>query len=152
MFPVPTAQVWLDMARLMGNDGALPVTVIPWAIGSAAVAFALPILHAVFPEHWATRYSPSGISFAVAMYVTPNWSLPRVVGATLQYVWLRKYPGSYQRNMIIVASGFVLGEGMMSIVTALMETAGIPRWCGGCAGHSCPGSCGSGGGGAWCQS
>jgi len=44
--------------------------------------------------------------------------------------------------MIVVASGLVLGEGVMSIITALMRTGGIPILsCIGCEGGLCGGGC-----------
>lgn len=43
--------------------------------------------------------------------------------------------------MIIVASGFVLGEGVMAIVNALFITAGVGALsCVGCVGGHCPGA------------
>jgi len=42
--------------------------------------------------------------------------------------------------MIAVASGFVLGEGMTSIVNACLKSAGVTWvWCGGCPAGFCSG-------------
>lgn len=74
------------------------------------------------------------------MYVTPNWTIARVVGSVLQWAWQRKSRGSHDRLMIVVASGFVLGEGVLAIVNALLKSASVPALsCIGCAPSSCSG-------------
>lgn len=125
--------------------------------------------------HSGRSYLFSAMAFGIAMYVTPNWTLPRVFGSLLEYYWRKKYPrthskykfllfiflnsipafylfsinlqsnftaynlSSHFRYMFIVASGFVLGEGILSIFTALLKNpGGVHPWsCGGCA----PGLC-----------
>ena len=62
---------------------------------------------------------PSGIGFAVGMYVAPRWTLPRVLGCVAEQVWKRLHPGSHRGLMMVVASGLVLGEGTASILAAL---------------------------------
>ena len=68
---------------------------------------------------------PSGVALAIGMYVTPNWTLPRVVGGLVNWVWKKAAPRHASRYMIILASGFVLGEGIISIVTAVLTSSGI---------------------------
>uniref|UniRef100_A0A6B2L039 Uncharacterized protein n=1 Tax=Arcella intermedia TaxID=1963864 RepID=A0A6B2L039_9EUKA len=130
-FQVPTAKIWKRMAELV-NGGTLAPNVIPFCIGCGVVAMLLPILSNVFPKY--SKWFPSGIAFAIAIYVTPNWTIPRVVGAVVHFLWSRYSPVSHKELMIIVASGFVLGEGVTSIVTALLKTANVPFW-------SCSGTC-----------
>ncbi|RYG45577.1 hypothetical protein EON67_10445, partial [archaeon] len=77
------------------------------------------------------------------MYVTPNWTLTRVLGAGVATVWRMRRPTSYKEYMIMMATGLVLGDGIMSIFTALLVAAGAhPVSCGGCAvgmcGNGCP--------------
>ncbi|KAJ2776617.1 OPT super, partial [Coemansia linderi] len=95
-FPVPTAQVWLDMARLV-NGHPLPPHVWPF-IAAFSVLFALLPAAAVIVKSsgkefvavgpWSVRTStllrwwPSGIAFAIGIYNTPNFTLMRAIGAT----------------------------------------------------------------------
>ena len=66
---------------------------------------------------------PSGIGFAVGMYVPPKFTIPRVIGSCFEQSW-RRIDGRTHRNlMVIVASGLVLGEGIASIVLAVMQAA-----------------------------
>jgi len=109
------------------NGGTLAVNVLNFCIGFAVVAAFLPILETILHYYGkSTEYIPSAIAFAVGMYVTPNWTIARAVGGLLQYFWYKYRPVSNDKYMILVASGFVLGEGVMSIITAIMATIGVP--------------------------
>ena len=57
---------------------------------------------------------PSGVALAIGMYVTPNWTIPRVVGGFANYLWRKSAPAHAKRYMIVLASGFVLGEGVIA--------------------------------------
>lgn len=58
------------------------------------------------------------------MYVTPNWTIARVIGGLFQ-LWLEKrHKELHDKYLILIASGLVLGEGVMSIVTASLAAAG----------------------------
>lgn len=72
---------------------------------------------------WVLALLPSGVGFAVGMYLTPNWTVPRVVGSIVDQVWLVLNPGSHAAFMMVTASGLVLGEGCASIVTAVVHAA-----------------------------
>jgi uncharacterized oligopeptide transporter (OPT) family protein len=71
---------------------------------------------------------PSGVAMAIGMYVTPNFTLPRVVGALISLGWRRYRAESLDKYMIVAASGLVLGEGIMSILTAVLKTANVSTW------------------------
>jgi len=125
LFQVPTARVWLATAQVV-NGGQLAPNVLWFCIPAAIIAAALPIISYKFPRY--AEWFPSGIAFAIAIYVTPNWTIPRVVGALVTYVWQKYWPDAHSELMVIVASGFVLGEGITSILTAGMKTAGVPTF------------------------
>ncbi|KAJ2522965.1 OPT super, partial [Coemansia sp. RSA 2049] len=161
-FPVPTAQVWLDMARLV-NGHPLPPHVWPFIVAFSALFFALPIAALVllsrrgsatvsiggcsFRTATAQRWWPSGIAFAIGIYNTPNFTLMRAIGAiatagvteiivardnkrreALQptavtadgsgFNQASRHEALLRRKIammaIILASGFVLGEGTFS--------------------------------------
>ena len=86
---------------------------------------------------------PSGIAIAIGMYVTPNWTIPRVIGGFTSYLWGRASPDHSKRYMIVLASGFVLGEGVISIVTAVLQSLEIGiASCWGCPEPAISGFCG----------
>lgn len=86
------------------------------------------------------QYLPSGIAFAVGFLNGPNSSLARLIGGYIAYR-TAKASGNGETPLfaIVVASGFVLGEGVISIVTLAMTSMGYGA-------ISCFG-CGVGGGG-----
>jgi len=143
-FPAPTAEIWIDMAKLV-NGGAIATNVIPFCLVAAASAVVLVLVSAALQssrkgtkKHFISRFLPSGIALAIGMYITPNWTLPRVAGAVLQLVWSKAAPTSYRRFGIITASGFVLGEGITSIVNAGMTASNISVVsCAGCPPDFC---------------
>ncbi|KAJ2126137.1 OPT super [Coemansia sp. RSA 720] len=146
-FPVPTAQVWLDMARLV-NGHPLPAHVTPVAIAFAVLFVVLPIVAALIGRStdvhvkigpWAVRRStvqrwwPSGIAFAMGIYNAPNFTLMRAVGAFVAAIateaMVRNRGSTDERQLrrkisilaIIIASGFVLGEGTLSFFILLSQ-------------------------------
>ena len=115
-FPAPVANVWKDMALLMNRGlGALPPSAIGYAKGFAAIGMGLPLLEACLPPVLAPLL-PSGMSIGVGMYLTADFVLPRVLGALAVLLWRKADAPSHSRYMLVVASGFVLGEGVWSIV------------------------------------
>jgi uncharacterized oligopeptide transporter (OPT) family protein len=81
----PTAHVWIDMARIV-TGGHLPPKVweisLPFAIIFGVLPWIRPLLKAKI-----ARYIPSGIAFAIGMYIQPNWVIPRVIGGVPSYFW-----------------------------------------------------------------
>lgn len=91
---------------------------------------------------WA-KWVPSGIAFAVGFLNTPSFSLARLIGGIVEYAYNRRRgqqkSGSGIR-LIVIASGFVLGEGTFSIISLILKTCGVGIVsCWGCAEGSCPG-------------
>lgn len=111
------------MARLL-NGGHLSDHVLHFCIAGAIIAGLIPIITLWKPA--INKFLPSATAIAIAFYITPNFSIPRILGAFIQFIWVKKFPQSHMKYMIIIASGFVLGEGVTSIVLAIMKSAGMP--------------------------
>ncbi|KAI9318812.1 OPT oligopeptide transporter protein-domain-containing protein [Dichotomocladium elegans] len=146
-FSVPTAYVWLDMSRLV-NGHQLPAHVTEFVILFAFIFSALVFMKEMNPHpgHGWRRYIPQGIAFAIGMYNPPSFTLARVIGAYLGHQW-KCYCNSsldttapddtlwqkYRRIVgkvliIIVASGFVLGEGTFAIVNLILRAMDVPHF------------------------
>ncbi|KAF8928198.1 OPT oligopeptide transporter protein-domain-containing protein [Dissophora ornata] len=161
-FAVPTAKVWLDLARLV-NGHSLPEHTAPFIWGFAGLFAGLTILTTVYSDvaflkklekhgkgdgsrpKWL-GYIPSGIAFAIGMYNLPNFTLARFVGGLVSIWWdwhCKRYAGAKYANLgrvflIIIASGFVLGEGTLSIANLVLKTYGVHSWsCAGCVEGIC---------------
>jgi len=120
-FQAPVASVWLKMALLMQKGpSALPPSTLTYAKGFAAAGAALSCAEAILP-HALAQWLPSGMSVGVGMYLTPDFTLPRVLGALIELLWRRWDPVSHQHLMLVVASGLVLGEGLWSIVALALK-------------------------------
>ncbi len=135
-FPAPTAAVWLNLARLV-NHGHLPDKVNVFMIVFGAIFAVTGVIKTLArskalheegnvgssPAAKVAKLVPSGIAFAVGMLNTPNFSLARLVGGLIAHWYHSRQStaaaGSRSKSssalagigIIIVASGFVLGEG-----------------------------------------
>ena len=89
-----------------------------------------------------SKYIPSGIAFAIGFLNTPSFSIARLIGGIVQLMYQRKNAGKEDGiGLVIIASGFVLGEGVVSIVGLVLKTFGVGvASCWGCLEGVC-GSC-----------
>lgn len=88
------------------------------------------------------KWIPSGVAFAIGFLNTPSFSLARLIGGIVEHVY---YTRVGRENggikLIIIASGFVLGEGVVSVISLVLRTAGVGvASCWGC-GHGMCGGC-----------
>lgn len=126
LYQVPTAYVWIFTARLVTGKG-LPYMAQEWALGSAILFAAFTALRIKLdPKSRWQALIPGGIAVAVGMYNVPSFTLARTVGGVLSW-WWRSRMGWEETPLIVLASGFILGEGFLNIVNLLMESAGVPH-------------------------
>ena len=90
----------------------------------------------------AAKWIPSGVAFAIGFLNTPSFSLARLVGGVVEHLYYRRVGREHGGiRLIIIASGFVLGEGVVSIVSLVLRTFGVGvASCVGC-GHGMCGGC-----------
>ncbi|KAI8093575.1 OPT oligopeptide transporter protein-domain-containing protein [Halteromyces radiatus] len=148
-FPVPTAQVWLDMSRLV-NGQPLPPHVSEFVIGFAIVFGIFVIIQETSTMHQRSigwqRYIPQGMAFSIGMYNPPSFTLARVIGGLMTYYWYQycekhdddddddtwwldpRYRYKVGKVLIIIiGSGFVLGEGTFALVNMIMHACHVPH-------------------------
>ncbi|KAJ6494880.1 OPT oligopeptide transporter protein-domain-containing protein [Mycena vitilis] len=142
-FPAPTAYVWLSLARLL-RDGQLPQNSGTFMVSFAAL-FALVSAVKTFTTRrqlWYSQWIPSGVAFAIGFLNTPSFTIARLIGGIIELVYRTRYARNRSDiRLIVVASGFVLGEGVVSVVSLILKTSGVgvvscwgcaPGLCGGC--------------------
>lgn len=88
------------------------------------------------------KWVPSGVAFAIGFLNTPSFSIARLIGGVVEFLYYRHFGRENGGiRLIIIASGFVLGEGVVSVVSLILRTWGIgvascfgclPGLCGGC--------------------
>lgn len=126
LFQVPTGYVWVFTARLVTGDG-LPAMAWQWSLGAAVVFSVITILR-IWGQGSAWReYIPGGIAVAVGMYNVPSFTLARAIGGAVSWYWLGWRKGS-ETPLVVLASGLVLGEGVVSILNLGLASAGVGHW------------------------
>lgn len=60
------------------------------------------------------------------MYNVPSFTLARAIGGLMNWYW-KGYMGRAETPLVVVASGLVLGEGVMSIFNLLMASLNVPH-------------------------
>lgn len=126
LFQVPTAYVWIFTARLVTGQG-LPYMAREWAIAFAVLFAGTTMVRIGATGKAWQAYIPGGIAVAVGMYNVPSFTLARTVGGVVAWWWRRRTGGKGDTKLIVLASGFILGEGFLSIVNLLMQSAGVPH-------------------------
>ncbi|KAI8359083.1 OPT oligopeptide transporter protein-domain-containing protein [Choanephora cucurbitarum] len=137
-FPAPTAQVWLDMSRLVNGHPLPPhVSEFVWFFAFLFGSFV------ILKETRHVSYLPQGIAFAIGMYNPPSFTLARVIGGLLATLWdtychcstdhwldrwFLNYKDVGQVAIVIIASGFVLGEGTCAIVNMILHAFKVPHF------------------------
>lgn len=125
LFQVPTAYVWIFTARLVTGKG-LPYMAKEWATGAALLFAVLTILRMRdIGKAWQS-YIPGGIAVAVGMYNVPSFTLARTIGGLMSWYW-RHHLKKPDTPLIVIASGFILGEGFLSIVNLILQSAKTPH-------------------------
>lgn len=142
-FPAPTAYVWLSLARLL-RDGQLPEHSAVF-MGVFSIVFGLlsgAKTYSAKRGHWIAKWIPSGVAFAIGFLNTPSFSIARLIGGVTEYIYRTRFAkDGGDIRLIVIASGFVLGEGVVSIVALVLRTLGVGvASCFGC-GHGLCGGC-----------
>ena len=118
LFQVPTAYVWIFAARLVTGQG-LPDMAWQYALGAGIIFAFLTMLRAAGHEKWWRPWVPGGIAVAVGMYNVPSFTLARTIGGMINWYW-KGYRQREETRVIVLASGLILGEGLISIVNLLL--------------------------------
>ncbi|KUJ23027.1 oligopeptide transporter-like protein [Mollisia scopiformis] len=125
LFQVPTGFVWIFTARLVTGKG-LPYMAWQWALGAAVIFTATTILRIVGTGKKWHPYIPGGIAVAVGMYNVPSFTLARAIGGFVNWYW-KAYRKRDETPIVVLASGLILGEGVVSIVNLLLASASVPH-------------------------
>lgn len=130
-FRIPTAVVWIDCSRLVTGEG-LPPHAFEFCILFGVVFGAISLLKNTLPKssqyHKYLVYLPNGVAVGIGIYNTPNFSIARFLGGLMAYIWINKAAkknADQKVKMVIISSGLVLGEGLLSGFAMLMTSMGV---------------------------
>lgn len=133
LFRIPTAIIWIDCSRLVTGEG-LPPRAFEFSILFGVVFAVISLLkNTITPRsrfHKYLVYLPNGVAVGIGIYNTPNFTLARFLGGLISYVWLKRHEGKsdIKIKMIIISSGLVLGEGLLSVFTMLLTSLGVKHF------------------------
>ncbi|KAG1839556.1 hypothetical protein DFJ58DRAFT_748988 [Suillus subalutaceus] len=140
-FGPPVVEVLLFLHRL--RDGQLPQNSASYMMLFAiifGVIAGIKIMAAQHNRPYTIKWIPSGIAFAIGFLNTPSFSLARLIGGIIEYMYHKRVAksGGADIRLIVVASGFVLGDGVISwawqVVGAVLGASAlaalhrIPMW------------------------
>ncbi|KAI9736644.1 MAG: hypothetical protein M1834_000848 [Cirrosporium novae-zelandiae] len=136
MFQVPTGYVWIFTARLVTGSG-LPLMAWQFAVSFGGLFCITTIIRTVLSNYsshgttsplttWLLDLIPGGIAFAVGMYNVPSFTMARAIGGILGW-WWKSWKGKEETPIIILASGLILGEGLLSIANLGLSALGVPH-------------------------
>lgn len=122
--PAPSAQAWKATAELVavGFD-ALPPYAIWGVLGGLLFGIAVPLLRRLVPA--AERFLPSAMAFGIAFIIPAYFSVPFLLGALAHRAWQRRAPTQAADLAFAVASGVLVGSGLASIVTPILDALGL---------------------------
>lgn len=60
------------------------------------------------------------------MFNVPSFTLARTIGGIVSWYW-RIYRGQEETPVIVLASGLILGEGMVSILNLVLASVKVPH-------------------------
>eukprot|EP00743_Colponemidia_sp_Colp-15_P000735 GILK01000814.1.p1 GENE.GILK01000814.1~~GILK01000814.1.p1 ORF type:complete len:704 (-),score=116.86 GILK01000814.1:122-1960(-) len=124
-FNAPSARMMNAVAELLKDGlGNLPPHCIDFAVGAFFLTWAINLATKFLPAH-ITKWIPSCMAVGIAMMVTIDYSIIMFLGALMFYWWTKKRPQQADDLGAAVASGLVLGEGLMGLVRAVFQLAGL---------------------------
>jgi OPT family oligopeptide transporter len=122
--PAPAAMAWKAMAELLAKGfEALPAGATLAMAAACTVGVAIALLR---QNDRIKGYLPSALAVGIAFIVPAYYSLIMFYGVLVWMLWRRKNADSCARFDFAVASGLLVGEGLMGIVNALLTLAGVP--------------------------
>jgi uncharacterized oligopeptide transporter (OPT) family protein len=125
LFQVPTAYVWIFTARLVTGQG-LPPKASAFALATGVVWAVLTALRVALRGKKIQAWIPGGVAVAVGMYNVPSFTLARALGGAISLWWLRWRKGD-EAPVVVLASGLILGEGVVSIVNLALASLQVPH-------------------------
>ncbi|BFZ58325.1 OPT super [Savitreella phatthalungensis] len=121
LFAIPTAFQWIDCSRLVNGHG-LPPKVGIFALVMSLIFAGVTLVRSLHSAH--TDLLPSGLAAAVGMYNTMDFTLARFIGGLSSWWWHRRCTSRQEPEkrilVTILASGFILGEGVLGSVFMLL--------------------------------
>lgn len=120
-FPAPAAHAWKAMAELLSQGfDALPPMAPTFVVAGLLFGALLAVLNKMLPPA-VKKWMPSGLAFGIAFIVPAYYAIAMFLGSMVLVAWQKKDKAHCAMLSFAVASGLVAGEGLMGIVTSLID-------------------------------
>lgn len=120
-YPAPAAFAWKGMAEVLtkGLD-ALPENALYAVAAAAVVGVVVPLLRKLTGWTWLPSTLAAGIAFIVPAY----YAIGMFLGALLLQVWRRADPKGAEALAFAVASGLIVGDGLVGVAIPVVSEVG----------------------------
>ena len=126
-FPAPDVGAWRAIASAVTST-SLPV---PPSSGYVSIAFLVWAFIQTFikykfvPEKYHD-YVPNLVAMGIAFILnTTTYPTAMTFGATVAFIWKKKYPAAFGMYCYAIAAGMIAGEGLGGIVGAILQIAEV---------------------------
>ncbi|KAK1659125.1 hypothetical protein BDP55DRAFT_680480 [Colletotrichum godetiae] len=123
---MPSAHILISTARLVYGRGMPPGLLAFGVVASAFGAIFKILKDCKRLSRWST-WIPSSVALAAGMYIMPEMILAQGIGGLIHYHILRHWGREKESRLISTATGFILGEGLFSLVTMLLQSIDVPH-------------------------
>ena len=124
-WPAPSALVWAGVSQAFTDGlGALAPSSRKAIVVGLFLGVALALLERFAPRRVRT-FVPSASGLGIALVVPGSNAISMFLGALVAEILRRRKPQLAQRTIVPVASGFIAGESLMSILVAVLVVMGV---------------------------
>jgi len=117
----PISVKWAGFAELLSKG----LDALPAGSGAAlAIGAALGVVIALGETRWK-KYLPSPTGIGIGMLIPGVYMLPMVLGGLAQYVWSKVDRENEEAYATPLASGFIAGEALVSVILALIAAVAL---------------------------
>ncbi|KAI8235927.1 hypothetical protein K4K57_003964 [Colletotrichum sp. SAR 10_99] len=117
----PNAQFW---GQVIGATAGAVVSALVYQLYAAV--YAIPGDLFQVPTGYVWIFTARLVT-GKGMYNVPSFTLARTVGGLLSWYWISRR-GQSSTPLIVLASGFILGEGFLSIVNLVLQSLKVPHY------------------------
>ncbi|KAK2051074.1 OPT superfamily oligopeptide transporter [Colletotrichum caudatum] len=125
-FPMPSAHVLISTARLVYGKG-LPPGLVVFGFSASILGAAFKILKGLKGNPKLSSLVPSSVALAAGMYIMPEMILAQGIGGLIHFMVLKHWGHVKEAALISMATGFILGEGLFSLVTMVLQSLNVPH-------------------------
>src|SRR5690606_9538325 len=124
-WPAPSALVWAGVSQAFTDGlGALAPSSRKAIVVGLFLGVALALLERFAPRRVRT-FVPSASGLGIALVVPGSNAISMFLGALVADIVRRRKPQLAQRTIVPVASGFIAGGSLMSILVAVLVVMGV---------------------------